>query len=141
MSAFCPEGCPDADACVVGYPCTLHPKPHQPQPEPDRLRILRYGQDKRPKFARDYALGISVERVRAQVSHQCAAGKQCDFENHEILWETEYIKVQDMLRGRRARFAVGKLTVLTEDYHRECVPERARAVVRFLLEAPNKEKR
>lgn len=27
MSAFCPEGCPDADACVVGYPCTLHPAP------------------------------------------------------------------------------------------------------------------
>lgn len=25
MSAFCPEGCPDADACVVGYPCALVP--------------------------------------------------------------------------------------------------------------------
>lgn len=25
MSAYCPEGCPDADACVVGYPCALHP--------------------------------------------------------------------------------------------------------------------
>jgi hypothetical protein len=26
MSAFCPEGCPDADACVVGQPCARHPK-------------------------------------------------------------------------------------------------------------------
>ena len=25
MSAYCPEGCPDADACVVGHPCALHP--------------------------------------------------------------------------------------------------------------------
>jgi hypothetical protein len=23
MSAFCPDSCPDADACVVGYPCRL----------------------------------------------------------------------------------------------------------------------
>lgn len=26
MSAFCPDSCPDADACVVGYPCALFPK-------------------------------------------------------------------------------------------------------------------
>jgi hypothetical protein len=24
VSAFCPESCPDADACVVGKPCTLY---------------------------------------------------------------------------------------------------------------------
>jgi hypothetical protein len=23
MSAFCPDSCPDTDACVVGYPCVL----------------------------------------------------------------------------------------------------------------------
>lgn len=25
MSAFCPESCPDADACVVGLPCLKFP--------------------------------------------------------------------------------------------------------------------
>lgn len=37
MSAYCPEGCPDADACAVGAPCALHPAaptPREPRPDP-----------------------------------------------------------------------------------------------------------
>lgn len=45
VSAYCPEGCPDADACVVGHPCQRHGSAPESQPltEEEMTRLHNAG--------------------------------------------------------------------------------------------------
>ena len=88
-------------------------------------KVVRLGQDRKPKVVRDIKAKITMERVRAMAPRKCTR-RGC---KNPIKTGEKYAKVDV---GEKQYFQ-GRAFPVIKDYHFGCVPYEARFLMRFFV--------
>lgn len=99
--------------------------------EPRRFSIRKRDAKKRVKIVRDREAGLTLERVKASADRYCLY-EFCPFFMNTIEKGTEYAKVLNP--DRAGIFLRGQTIPVFEDFHFECVPNRAKPLAEFYKE-------
>lgn len=100
-------------------------------------RVIKNDSKGRPKRARDRKIGADMERVTARSIRPCSSYKCPHFNEAThgktgvITPGTEYAKVH--ANEGRPMHIRGRTVYSPRDYHFDCVPEKYRPLIRFLV--------
>jgi hypothetical protein len=97
-------------------------------------RVIKADRFGKPKIVRDYRAFITVERILAAKARWCAAGNGCqhnrDRFTHAIIERGDYYAA--LTENNKVGRYVGHPP--THNYHFECLPPKAKPMVRFFAE-------
>lgn len=99
-------------------------------------RVVKWDRQGKPKIARDYRSHIQIEHIIAKMDRACAAGKYCRCKTDSVDGFRYLIKTGQpyaKVIGTERRYMAGRYIPVPKDYHLDCVPEKAKPLVRFLV--------